>query len=219
MSEHLLPLLLLLPVIGAIIAAVLPRAQDAKLWSLLISLLMGVLSVYLLVAFPYFQRGWQFANNPAPWLNLESIGFSFSLGMDSISLWLVLLTILLMPLAIAASFDSIKDRPKQYYAWMLALMTAMLGVFVARDLLLFYVFFELTLIPMFFIIGIWGGPERRYAAAKFFLFTFAGSVFTLAAVIYLGLKAGTFDIDAVTHFAQTSMSSTERFWIALGFLA
>src|SRR5205823_11085188 len=80
-------------------------------------------------------------------------------------------------------------------------------------------FFELTLIPMFFIIGIWGGPERRYAAAKFFLFTFAGSVFTLAAVIYLGMKAGTFDIDAVTHFAQTSLSSTERFWIALGFLA
>src|SRR4051812_16554763 len=72
---------------------------------------------------------------------------------------------------------------------------------------------------MFFIIGIWGGPERRYAAAKFFLFTFAGSVFTLAAVIYLGLKAGTFDIDAVTHFAQTSMSDTERFWVALGFLA
>ena len=73
---------------------------------------------------------------------------------------------------------------------MLVLLAAMLGVFVARDLLLFYVFFELTLVPMFFIIGIWGGPERRYAAGKFFLFTFAGSVFTLAAVIYLGLQCG-----------------------------
>ncbi|HSV15082.1 MAG TPA: NADH-quinone oxidoreductase subunit M [Tepidisphaeraceae bacterium] len=217
----MLPLLLLLPVIGAIVAAVLPRARDAKFWALLVALLMGVIGVYLLVAFPYAQRGWQFIfpAKDSDWLSLSSIGFSFSLGMDTISLWLVILTILLMPLSIAASFDSIKDRPKQYYAWMLALSTAMLGVFVARDLLLFYIFFELTLIPMFFIIGIWGGPERRYAAAKFFLFTFAGSVFTLAAVVYLGMKAGTFDIDAVTHFAQTSMSDTERFWVALGFLA
>src|SRR6185369_13715692 len=118
------------------------------------------------------------------------LGLSFSLGIDSISLWLILLTVLLMPLAVAASFGSIHERQKEYYAWMLALMVAMLGVFVARDLLLFYVFFELTLIPMFFIIGIWGGPERRYAAGKFFLFTFAGSVFTLAAVIYLGMNAG-----------------------------
>jgi NADH-quinone oxidoreductase subunit M len=117
---------------------------------------------------------------------IPSLGFSVSLGVDSISLWLMLLTVLLAPLSIAASFESIKDRQKEYYAWMLLLLAAMLGVFVARDLLLFYTFFELTLIPMFFIIGIWGGPERRAAAGKFFLFTFAGSVFTLAAAIYLG---------------------------------
>src|SRR5207248_5042038 len=118
---------------------------------------------------------------------ISSIGFSVSLGIDSISLWLLLLTVFLTPLAIASSFGSIKIREKEYYAWMLALLAAMLGVFVARDLLLFYIFFELTLIPMFFIIGIWGGPERRYAAGKFFLFTFTGSVFTLAGAIYLGL--------------------------------
>src|SRR5260370_20383927 len=127
-------------------------------------------------------------------------GYGLREGVDCISWGLVLLIVLVMPLAVAASFDSIKDRSKEYYAWMLALMTAMLGVFVARDLLLFYIFFELTLIPMFFIIGIWGGPERRYAAAKFFLFTFARSVFTLAAVVYLGTKAGTFHLDAVTAF-------------------
>jgi NADH-quinone oxidoreductase subunit M len=102
---------------------------------------------------------------------------------------------------------------------MLLLQAAMLGVFVSRDLLLFYVFFELTLVPMFFIIGIWGGPERRYAAGKFFLFTFTGSVFTLAGAIYLGIQAGTFDISHVVSFAQNSLTPTERYWIFFAMLA
>jgi NADH-quinone oxidoreductase subunit M len=99
-----------------------------------------------------------------------------------------------------------------------ALLLTMLGVFVSGDVLLFYIFFELTLVPMFFIIGIWGGPERRYAAGKFFLFTFAGSVFTLAAAIYVGIEARTFDIPSVIDFAQTHLSMTERWWVMLGFL-
>ncbi len=152
------------------------------------------------------------------------IGFNFHLGIDGISVWLTLLTTLLTPLAIAASFGSIHDREREYYAWMLVLLTAMIGVFLARDVLLFYVFFELTLIPMFFIIGIWGGPERRFAAAKFFLFTFAGSVFTLAAVVYVGLQAGpgktaSFAIDDVVRFAQSSLTPTQRFWVAMGLIA
>jgi NADH-quinone oxidoreductase subunit M len=221
MADYVLPLILLIPVVGAIITALLPNASWAKGWALFVSLIVALLGVYLAVNFPYHLGGWQFTLAPGDdsALNLASINSKFSLGVDAISLFLVLLTVLLMPLAIAASFASITDRPKQYYAWMLALTTAMLGVFVARDLLLFYIFFELTLIPMFFIIGIWGGPERRYAAAKFFLFTFAGSVFTLAAVVYLGMRAGNFDIDAVTYFAQQHMSNTERFWVVLGFLA
>src|SRR5213075_2062015 len=113
------------------------------------------------------------------------------------------------------SFESIKERAKEYYAWMTLLLMAMLGCFVARDVLLFYIFFELTLIPMFFIIGIWGGPERRYAAGKFFLFTFAGSVFTLAGVVYLGIRAGSFDILDVTRFAQTQLTVNQKFWIFL----
>ena len=221
MADYVLPLILLIPLVGAIICALLPNAAWAKGWALFVSLIVALLGVYLAVNFPYHLGGWQFSLMPGEdsWLNLASINSKFSLGVDAISLFLVLLTVLLMPLAIAASFASITDRPKQYYAWMLALTTAMLGVFVARDLLLFYIFFELTLIPMFFIIGIWGGPERRYAAAKFFLFTFAGSVFTLAAVVYLGMRAGNFDIGAVTYFAQQHMSSAERFWVVLGLLA
>src|SRR3954465_1555890 len=103
---------------------------------------------------------------------------------------------------------------------------AMLGCFRAGDVLLFYIFFELGQVPMFFIIGIWGGPERRYAAGKFFLFTFAGSVFTLAGAIYLGLNnpAGTpghggFDLYSAIHFAQTALSPQARFWLLLSFLA
>jgi NADH-quinone oxidoreductase subunit M len=138
-------------------------------------------AIAVLLAAQFDWRGgnelkWGYAENV---LMLQSIRFGLKLGCDSVSLWLVLLTAFLTPLAIWSSFASIREREKQYYAWMLLLLVALLGVFVARDLLLFYVFFELTLIPMFFIIGIWGGPERRYAAAKFFLFTFAGSVFTL----------------------------------------
>jgi len=113
------------------------------------------------VRFPTMESSFAFG--------LADLGFTFQLGADSITLWMILLTVLLVPLALLASFESIKERPREYYAWMLVLLAAMNGVFLARDLLLFYVFFELTLVPMFFIIGIWGGPDRRYAAAKFFL--------------------------------------------------
>jgi NADH-quinone oxidoreductase subunit M len=130
-----------------------------------------------------------------------------------------------MPPAILSSFKSIADRQREYYAWMLFLLSAMIGVFAARDLLVFYIFFELTLIPMFFLIGIWGGPQRRMAAGKFFLFTFTGSVFTLAAAVYLGLKCGNFDIQNVVDYSQAHLSSeggwilSERNWILLAFLA
>ena len=131
----------------------------------------------------------------------------------------MLLTAFLTPLAIWASFEAIQERQAEYYAWMLALLVVMLGVFLARDLLLFYVFFELTLIPMFFIIGIWGGPERRYAAGKFFLFTFTGGVLTLATAIYLGFHAHTFDISSIVAYAQSSLDPSARWWIVLGLLA
>src|SRR5688572_5232268 len=211
----LLLLLLLVPLIGAVVCALLPEGGFAKAWALFVSLVTLAIAIIL----GFTRGGAAFVTYaPAGW---TATGFDFGLrlGCDSISYWLVLLTAGLQPLAIAASFASIRQRERQYYAWMLALLVAMLGAFVAQDLLLFYVFFELTLIPMFFIIGIWGGPERRYAAAKFFLFTFAGSVFTLAAAVYLGIQAKSFDISACVNHAQTVMTSTERFWLFLGFLA
>src|SRR5881396_2709757 len=195
-----LPILLLIPLVGAVAAPFMPDSRTTRRWALLISVATAVYAVY--IAIQFFRAspdGMMFAFNGGV-LSIPDIGLAFGLGVDAIGLWLVLLTALLSPLAVAASFGSIKERQKEYYAWMLALLVAMLGVFVARDLILFYIFFELTLVPMFFIIGIWGGPERRYAAGKFFLFTFAGSVFTLAGVIYLGVQAQSFDITTVTRF-------------------
>ncbi len=212
----LLIILLLIPAAGALIGALLPVAA-ARSWALLISLATLLVSIVIACQFHFDYSGFQFTfDNPSLALPFHA---SFSLGIDSIALWLVLLTALLMPLSIAASFQSIQDRPREYYAWMLLLLAAMLGVFVARDLLVFYIFFELTLIPMFFIIGIWGGPQRREAAGKFFLFTFAGSVFTLAGAVYLGYHAGTFDIAGVVQYARTSLTDQQRYWVLLAFLA
>ena len=200
-------ILLLLPAAGALIGAFIPVAA-AKTWALLVSLATLLVALIALCSFHFDAQGFQLTfDNPALALPIHA---SFSLGIDGISLWLVLLTALLMPCAIAASFESIKDRPREYYAWMLLLQCAMLGVFVARDILVFYIFFELTLVPMFFIIGIWGGPSRRDAAGKFFLFTFTGSIFTLAGAIYLGYHAGSFDIQTIVQYARTSLTPTER---------
>lgn len=227
--DFLLLTLLLLPLVGAAVGAILPSGKAARSWSLLVSLMSLVVGLGLaLQFFGAFESRELFrvklSDKLVDALTLTSVGFKINLGLDGVSMWLVLLTVFLQPLAIAASFGSIKEREKEYYSWMLMLLGAMLGVFLARDVLLFYIFFELTLIPMFFIIGIWGGPERRYAAGKFFLFTFAGSVFTLAAIVYLATRAGangtiSFDINAIIHYAQNTMSGTERFWVVLGLLA
>jgi NADH-quinone oxidoreductase subunit M len=219
-----LPILVLLPLFGAIACAFMPVAF-AKTWAFTISLVTFLVSVVIATQFNFVGDATAMLQSNFDGPRIATLGFSFSFGMDSISLWLTILTTLLAPLAIAASFETIKDRPRQYYGWMLVLLSAMLGVFLSRDLLLFYAFFELTLVPMFFIIGIWGGPDRLRAAGKFFLFTFTGSVFTLAAAVYLGLKYGTFDIEALTHFVRygsnliPALTLTERYWILLGFLA
>src|SRR4051812_36802831 len=194
---NLLVLLLVVPLIGSVASALSPgrMARQMALFFSLLTLFVAGLTV------------WRFYDGTLvgyAGVEVSAIHFTFRLGVDGVSLWLVALTAFLQPLAVAASFGSIKEREREYYGWMMALLVAMLGVFVSRDLLLFYVFFELTLIPMFFIIGIWGGPERRYAANKFFLFTFAGSVFTLAAVVYIGLKATTFSLVDTYRFNPTT---------------
>ena len=201
----LLPLLLLVPLAGAALCLFVPKGA-AKSVALLTAL------VELALTLPLYTTafgGAAVAYRPA-WASLGGLNVGFSLGCDPISFWLVLLTSALMPLAVWSSFDGIKTREKGYYFWLTALLMPMVGTFLARDAILFYVFFELTLIPMFFLIGIWGGDNREYAAKKFFLFTFVGSVFTLAGLLYVGLKAGSFDMAAMTVAAQAINNPTTK---------
>lgn len=162
-----------------------------------------------------------------PWLSGERLDIAYRVGVDGISIWLLMLTAFLTPLAILGSFTGIRTRVREYYALMMLLQTGMLGVFCALDLLLFYVFFEFTLIPLFFIIGIWGGPDKRRAANKFFIFTLAGSVLTFAGVLYLayfgyhnGLGEMTFDLRRLTEMGQSGMIPTGvQWWLFLAFAA
>lgn len=130
---------------------------------------------------------------------LPSLNINYYLGVDGISLWLFLLTAFITPLAILFSFESIKTRIKQYYILLLILQSAMLGAFCALDLIMFYIFFEAILIPMYMIIGIWGGDKKYYAMWKFFFFTMVGSVLMLVAIIYLGITEKTFSVDGLLN--------------------
>lgn len=185
-NDPMLPLMLAAALAGAVVtlfATPKGNQKHAGPIALIMSLPPLVMTIIVLATFP--ARGTTDWQRPFVCDWLPTLGLKFSMGVDAISLWLIVLTAVLTPIAILASFKYIKERQREFYAWMLVLHTAMLGVFMARDLLLFYLFFEFTLIPMFFIIGIWGGADRRKAANKFFLFTFAGSVLTLASLVYI----------------------------------
>jgi NADH-quinone oxidoreductase subunit M len=189
-TSNIIPILVLLPIAAALItlfAAPKHKPQIAGPIAFILSLIPLGIVAWMVYEFPMIRyygtdARWYF-NCTYDWL--PKIGVKFMMGVDTISLWLVLLTAVLTPLSILASFKYIKERQPEFYAWMLMLHAGMLGVFCAKDFLVFYLFFEFTLIPMFFIIGIWGGADRRKAAGKFFLFTFAGSVLTLATLLYI----------------------------------
>jgi NADH-quinone oxidoreductase subunit M len=159
-------------------------------------------------------------------------GIDFFIGVDGLNIWLVVLTAVLMVSCVLISWTSITERVNEYYAWLLLLAAAMLGVFLAFDIILFYIFFELTLVPLFFLIGIWGGPERRYAARKFFIFTLAGSIITLLGLLAVvvicydrgGSRTLTFSIPELVRIVNTQLQSAMQqsgpewaFWQAFQF--
>jgi len=212
-----LPLTILaVPLIGVIGGMLLPPRMRGKTWGLGVSGSTLMIAISMALQYNWAKGGYQFVIHGP---KLEQIGFQFSLGLDQISLMLVLLTAALHPLAVTASLRSVHMRSREHYTNMNLLLVFMLGTFMATDLLLFYAFFEASLVPLFFIVGIWGGKERRRAAVTLFLYTFAGSVFMLAAVVYIGMRVGTFDLESVIRFAQEHMDARERFWVLLGFLA
>src|SRR5574341_401736 len=186
-----LTVLLAIPLVGALIVLFTPRRfENAIRWmSFFFAVITFALSLFLLSQ-PFSQTGELMWDGAISWIPTANI--YFALGVDGLSIWLVLLTTLLTPIAILSAFSAIEDRVKEYYAFMLLLETGMIGVFVAMDLFLFYIFWEFTLVPMYFLIGIWGGPRRQYAAIKFFLYTMAGSLLMLLAILYLGINGGTF---------------------------
>jgi NADH-quinone oxidoreductase subunit M len=182
---------LFLPLIGLIPFLFWSDINRIKWTTLGVSLLTFVASVIMVVAYEETQPGLQMVQRNE-WL--PQYGISYYVGVDGLSILLILLTTFIMPLAILASFTSHvfheRGREKLYYAFMLLLEWAMIGVFVAQDLFLFYIFWEVTLVPMYFLVGIWGAEERIYAAVKFFLYTMAGSILMLLAILYVGSEAG-----------------------------
>ena len=216
-------LLMLIPIVGAI-AIFLTKAVLAKWISLGASLLVFVISILMAVQFEQWGYMGIGLRSETSWLN--EMGLTLDLGADSVAMMLVLLTTLLVPLCVWGSFSAITFRRQEYYAWLLILETAMLGVFLAQDLILFYVSFELTLVPMFFLIAIYGGKNRARASVKFFIYTFTGSLFTLAGFVYVAWQyaqtvAGdwSFAINDLTTFAATELSASEQGWILLALLA
>lgn len=197
-NSHLLSTVVFLPLVWAIVGLLIPKSSGSgrnvlKIWSLLGALI--TFGISLLIYGNYSVSGDEFQlMEKVQWL--PDLGISYLLGVDGISLWLILLTTFMMPIAILASFTAVEERESEYYFLLLALETGMLGAFVSLDLFLFYVFWEAMLIPMYFLIGIWGGKERVYAAMKFFIYTLVGSLLMLVAIFYLAyqhkLQIGTY---------------------------
>ncbi|MFN0116355.1 MAG: NADH-quinone oxidoreductase subunit M [Paracoccaceae bacterium] len=213
----LLSLITFLPIVAAAVLALFLRGDDpaaqknAKWLALIATTATFLLSLLLLNGFDPADTGFQFVET-RPWI----IGFTYKVGVDGISLVFVLLTTFLMPLTILSAW-AVDRRVKEYMIAFLVLEGLMLGVFVALDLVLFYVFFEAGLIPMFLIIGIWGGKDRIYAAFKFFLYTFLGSVLMLVAMVAMYISAGTTDIPTLmTHSFPSGDLSLLGFRIAGG---
>jgi NADH-quinone oxidoreductase subunit M len=208
--------LLVLPLVGAGFVllqkddeAGLRNARWGAFWTTIITFL---LSLVALSRFDGAQAGFQLIEAKT-WLGE---GISYKLGVDGIAMPFVILTTFLMPFCIAASFNSIRTRAREYYALFLALETMMIGVFASLDLVLFYVFFEAGLIPMFLIIGIWGGARRIYASFKFFLYTLLGSVLMLLAIMAMYWTAGTTDIVKLLAF---KFPAGMQYWLWLAFFA
>ncbi len=216
MDFPILTLLILLPVAAAVIIGAIPADNRAavRMVALAGTVATFVASLFILPAFAVGEPGFQLTEQ-LPWI--EAWGITYRLGVDGVSLWLVLLTTFIMPLAVLAAWEQ-PDRVKAFFASLLGLQAAMVGVFVALDLILFYVFFEVMLVPMYGLIGIWGGANRRYAAVKFFLYTLIGGLLMLVAILYLYFAAGaqSFDYDVIR---QVSLTTTEQTWLFLAFFA
>jgi NADH-quinone oxidoreductase subunit M len=227
-NSWVLPALLIIPLIGAVALMALPArdqgsgggvenpaARQIAFWFFVLEF---VVSLGLWWSYNPADSGWQASIDKA-WI--PTWGVRFTLGIDGIALMMVLLTTFIMPLAVLGSWTSVRTKVRSYYALLLILTTGMLGVFLARDLFLFYVMWEVMLVPMYFIIGIWGGERRIYASLKFFVYTMLPSLLMLVAIIYLGVHlrtaAGTPDFSYDRVLAVSNMPERAALWLFAAF--
>jgi NADH-quinone oxidoreductase subunit M len=217
-NDAILSAVTFVPAFGALLLMFFPRRdRDIRWFALAVSVIDFLLSLHLPWHFQNGKAGFQFEFD-TQWIASPNIHYHF--GLDGISLWLVVLTTFLTPLCVLISWKSVHERVKEFFILLLILETALLGVFVALDLFLFYFFWEATLIPMALLIGIWGHERRVYAAVKFFLYTMIASVFMLAAIIWLYAQTGSFDfvtIQAAIQQGKIASFATAAKWLFLGF--
>jgi NADH-quinone oxidoreductase subunit M len=219
-----LPGLILIPLV-ALVALIAAPARAARWVALAGTLCCFIWNIFAAMTFAWSGDGF----DPNLEVNvgwLDQYGVAFTMSVDSVSMLLVLLTTFLMPLCVWGSFSAIGDRVKEYYGWLLGIEAAMVGVFLARDLIFFYICFEFTLVPMYFLIALYGGGNRAAAATKFFLFTFTGSLITLAGLLYIAWQYSTwhggqwtFSIAELTEFAATTLTPAQQAWVLLALLA
>ncbi len=213
----LLSALVFIPLLGAILLAFFPKERESAIrgYALVVSLIPAVLVYLIWQQMDFSQSAMQLVIQ-RDWI--PSLGISYKLGVDGISFPLIAVSALVLPLSILASF-TIKHRVKEFFLWMLVLQTAIYGVFTALDYFLFFIFFEASLVPMYFIIGIWGGPRKEYASLKFFIYTLLGSAIMLVGILalYLGSGLRTFDVQVLAQ--QANLAPTLQWWIFLAFFA
>src|SRR4051812_37484748 len=216
--DHILSIVLFTPLVGLLVLVLIPpsNTRAIKLCANITAFVGFLVSLPLVI---WFDAGkdYQFVERAA-WI--PSLGASYHLGIDGIGLLLVMLTTVIGFIAILASWNGITERLKEYYAFFLILQTGMLGVFMALDFLLFFVFWETVLVPMYFIIGIWGGPRRVYAAIKFMIYTLVGSVLMLLGILALyqqhGVLLGTYSFD-IADLMRTPLPPDMQWWIFWAF--
>lgn len=206
------------PLIGILVILFLKQEQKTTIrWVALgASLVTFGLSMWVLNLFEASNPDLQMVID-LPWINVAGWTISYHMGVDGLSILLVLLTAFLTPISILSTWSAVEERVKDFMLFFLLLEVGMLGVFLAQDLFLFYVFWEFTLVPMYFLIGIWGGLERMYAAVKFFLYTMAGSLLMLLAILWLGIYQGSFSVPEL--IAMGGIPSNIQLWLFLAFAA
>lgn len=215
---HPLTLVTFFPLVGVLaILFIKPEQKPLIRWTALgTSLITFALSLWVLFRFDTATPDLQMVIN-LPWIPFAGFNIAYNMGVDGLSILLLMLTTFLTPISILSTWTAVEDRVKEFMVFFLLLEVSMVGVFLALDLFLFFIFWEFTLVPMYFLIGIWGGPRRMYAAIKFFLYTMAGSVLMLLAILWLGIEGGTFSIPEL--LATLAIPAGAQVWLFLAFTA